>query len=229
MPFEGLGCIDDFLRQGSHSVSATHLYADELLPSTDDFDWLIVLGGPMGVADDAQYPWLTHEKALLKKSIAENKKILGICLGAQLIAEALGANVHANTYKEIGWFPVMRSAEASNSSSLSWMPEKVNMFHWHGDTFDLPAGAISLGSSVACKNQGFVYNDSIVALQFHPEVTPKSVLDLLDHGGADLEYVNGQSRHQYVQDENVIKGSEVLFVEANKVMGAIVTFIEQGV
>lgn len=173
VPFEGLGCIELWLKANSHAVSCTRLFAEEALPDPDGVDGLIVMGGPMGVAEEAAYPWLADEKALIKQIIAQNKPVLGICLGAQLIAAVLGAPVTQNQYREIGFFPV--------TGDGSRVPEIFTAFHWHGDTFGIPEGAVHLASSAACRNQAFLYKDNVLGLQFHLETTEECLRSLYEH------------------------------------------------
>lgn len=181
VPFEGLGQIETWAKSNGAQISYTRFFANDPLPELTTVDWLIVMGGPMGIYDEAQYPWLATEKAFIRTAIDHNKTVLGICLGAQLIADVLGANVYPNAQKEIGWYPIARAPNTPN-----WLPEKLTVFHWHGDTFDIPAGAIRLASSAACQNQGFLHGNRIIALQFHIETTAESLEDLIENGQNEL-------------------------------------------
>jgi len=165
--FEGLGCMEPWLIENGHDVSSTRFWADDRLPDTENVDGLIVMGGPMGVYDESIYPWLAEEKAFIKKIIAQNKPVLGICLGAQLIAEVLGAKVGKNKQREIGFFPLTGDGKI--------FPAEFMAFHWHGDTFGIPDGATHLASSPACGNQAFIYKDNVLGLQFHLETTEESL------------------------------------------------------
>lgn len=176
VPFEGLGYIQQWAEPKGFDISCTRLFADEQLPAVERFDWLVVMGGPMGIYDHEEHPWLVSEKEFIKASIDADKIVLGICLGAQLIADVLGARVYPGPQKEIGWFPIRRAEGAPEI-----IPEELTAFHWHGDTFYIPHGAIRIASSDACKNQGFVYNDRVVALQFHLETTPESMDALIEN------------------------------------------------
>jgi GMP synthase (glutamine-hydrolysing) len=171
VPFEGLGSIAEWLTDKGHVVTATQWWADGRPPSLDDVDWLIVMGGPMGVHDEYRHPWLVAEKRCIEGAIAAGRAVLGICLGAQLIADVLGARVYANGQKEIGWFPVRRTPAAAGHPLGMVFPESEEVFHWHGDTFDLPAGSVHLAASDACRNQAFVLGERVLALQFHLETT----------------------------------------------------------
>jgi len=181
VPFESLGHIEDWAKAEGMEISRTRLFAEEKLPATESFDWLVVMGGPMGIYDHEAHPWLEAEKDFIRQAIDSGKTVLGICLGAQLIADVLGAKVYPGPQKEIGWFPIQRAAGAPGL-----LPEALTVFHWHGDTFDLPAGAARLASSEACQNQGFVYNDRVVGLQFHMETTPASMDALIENCGHEL-------------------------------------------
>jgi GMP synthase (glutamine-hydrolysing) len=173
VPFEGLGCIQPWLTASRHAVTCTRLWAGDMFPDIGRVDGLIVMGGPMGVYDEAIYPWLTAEKAFIKEILAQDKPVLGICLGAQLIAEVLGAKVSKNRQREIGFFPLTGDGAV--------FPAIFTAFHWHGDTFGIPDGAVHLASSAACKNQAFIYKDNVLALQFHLETTEESLLSLYEN------------------------------------------------
>ncbi len=187
VPFEGPAHLEVIARERGMTLARTRLFDGEPLPDPEAYDLLAVMGGPMGVHDTAAYPWLTAEKRLIGRSLEGGKRVLGICLGAQLIADVMGASVSKNRYREIGWFPVTRSGEAENCIVGRSLPERFFAFHWHGDTFDIPVGAVRLAESGACKNQGFVWKDRVVALQFHLEATPESVKGLLDNCGDELD------------------------------------------
>ena len=187
VPFEGPAHLAPAARQGGMTLATTRLFAGEPLPGPDAFDLLAVMGGPMGAHDDAKYPWLAAEKRLIEQTIREGKRVLGICLGAQLIADVMGARVHKNLHREIGWFPVRRVAGAGACAVGRSLPESFYAFHWHGDTFDIPGGAVHIAESDACKNQGFVWEDRVAALQFHLEATAESVGALIHNCGDELD------------------------------------------
>ena len=184
--FEGLGCIEKWIRSKGHQLTATRFYLDEVLPHPDEFDWLIVMGGPMGIYDEAVFSWLTAEKQFLKEALTAGKVVLGICLGAQLLADALGVQVISGNEKEIGWFPVKKTPEASKAPLLANMPDELTVFHWHGDQFQIPPGAVRLAESRACANQLFLHGDRVVGLQFHFEATSESIEAMLEHVGDEL-------------------------------------------
>ena len=168
-----------FVSQG-WAVSRTRLFANERLPDPKDFDWLVIMGGPMGVYDDGRYPWLVKEKRFIEAALGRNIPVLGICLGAQLLADVLGARVSRNEYKEVGWFPVSLTDLGRQSRLISGFPDQFTAFHWHGDVFHTPEGADSLAISEACANQIFAC-DKILGLQFHLETLPTNAMDLCIH------------------------------------------------
>lgn len=138
-------------------------------------DLLVILGGPISVNDHAMFPFIEAEIDLLAQRIAADKPTLGICLGAQLIARALGADIYPGNIKEIGWYDIHLTAEGEQSALRYLSAEHCSMMHWHGETFDLPEEAILLASSKVYKNQAFSYGERVLALQFHPEVTQGSM------------------------------------------------------
>lgn len=219
--FEGPGTMESYFLHRGHQLSSTHLYIGQPLPSIDEFDWLIVMGGPMGVYDEIEFPWMNEEKSLIQKSIESGKVILGICLGAQLIADILGAKVFKNEYREIGWFPIERKIDSNNSIMADVFPKTLDVFHWHGDTFDIPRGAHLLASSEACMNQGFIIEDRIVGLQFHLETTPTSAALLIENCRNELD------RSKFVQDENEILAKDKKFLRINERMRLVLEKLEQ--
>jgi len=185
VPFEGLGSMETWFNEQGHNLSCTKLWAGDTLPPLESFDALIVMGGPMGIYDHDEYPWLIDEKEFLAQVVARSIPTLGICLGAQLLADVLGAKVSANPEKEIGWFPVSRSENVPDFLE-SVLPEDMTVFHWHGDTFAIPDDAVSLYSSKACKHQAFLYKDHVLGLQFHLETTRESAAALIKNCRAEL-------------------------------------------
>lgn len=176
VPFEDLGYIATWLTtQERFAISSTKTYLNNPLPNTSEFDWLIVMGGTMSVNDEQVHSWLKPEKQLIKKAIEEGKVVLGICLGAQLIASAMGAKVYPNQHKEIGWWPVSHSLPAGTSTDAV---QEAIVFQWHGDTFELPHGAKRVATSEACLNQAFTIGSKVLALQFHLEATTDGITQL---------------------------------------------------
>ncbi len=220
VPFEDLGSMASYFDRQGHRLSATHLYQNQPLPTPDAFDWLIIMGGPMGVGDEKQFDWMIKEKVLIKESIDAGKIVLGICLGAQLIAEALNAKVYPNALREIGWFPVFDTGQAHGTLLEDVIPEGLEVFHWHGDTFDNPGGSVALAASEACRNQGFVFDDRIVGLQFHLETTPTSAKALLDNCRHELD------GSRFVQSEAHILSNMALCAPMNAIMISLLKRLE---
>ncbi|MGO9982865.1 MAG: type 1 glutamine amidotransferase [Rhodomicrobium sp.] len=184
VPFEGPAAIADWaVARGVH-MTVTSLFQNEPLPALDGFDMLTVMGGPMSANDEAHYSWLGLEIALVRDAIGAGKTVFGVCLGAQIIAKALGARVYAAPQKEIGWFPVERTA--SGHAIFDGVPTRITVFHWHGETFDLPAGAAHLAQTFSTPNQGFAFGDRVLGLQFHMEATAESVASLLENAAGEI-------------------------------------------
>ncbi len=179
---EGLGNLRKSFEKRGFSVREFDAFKGEF-PKLEDFDVLVVLGGPMGVYEDDKYPFLAEEKRLIEGALQEGKGILGICLGCQLLANVLGAPVYRGEWgKEIGWKPIYPQMDLE----LLFLDE-ITVFHWHGDTFDLPRDSLRLASSQAYKNQAFRYGNSAVGLQFHLEVTKSDVLNWIEAYKEELE------------------------------------------
>jgi GMP synthase-like glutamine amidotransferase len=199
VPFEGPGAIETWARARGHDLSVTRLDRGESPGAAVEADALVVMGGPMGVHDEGAHPWLRGEKRVIAETVARGGRALGVCLGAQLIAAALGARVSANGQKEIGWWPIEWTAVAQAARLFEGMPSSLDVFHWHADTFDLPSGAIHLASSPACANQAFALGDRVIGLQFHLEVTGEGVEVLVRNATADL------TAGPYIQSVEVIR------------------------
>jgi GMP synthase-like glutamine amidotransferase len=175
VPFEPLGLIADVLTERDIEFEYADLYRNPqpATPDSGSYDGIISMGGPMS-ANDA-LPCLAEEIRILQAAANAGKPILGVCLGAQLIAKALGARVYRNRVKEIGWFPVYWTAEAAQDALFGGVPNPETVFHWHGETFDLPPGAQLLAWSDACSHQAYRVGRNIYGLQFHLEVTPRII------------------------------------------------------
>ncbi len=211
VPFEGLGYIENWAKKKGALISVTKIYENPDFPKTESFDFLVIMGGPMSVYEEEKYPWLVEEKKFIEKAIKENKPVLGICLGAQLIANVLGAKVYPGKYKEIGWFPVKLRGEAESAKVFSGFPKEFMAFHWHGDTFDIPKGALWVAESGACPHQAFVYNDRVVALQFHLEPVKENIENLIKNCSHELikaPYI--QSAEEMLNKDKYIEASNEL-------------------
>jgi GMP synthase-like glutamine amidotransferase len=182
--FEGPAAIEDWAHAAGHTIAGSHLYRGEPLPDPSAFDLLVIMGGPMSVNDEQEHPWLVAEKRLVRHAIELARPVLGVCLGAQMIASALGAGVYRATQKEIGWFPARRVIGEGLGALL---PDSFTPLHWHGETFDLPAGAIRLAETDAVPNQAFQIGDNAIGLQFHIEATPQSVQALVQNAAHEIQ------------------------------------------
>jgi GMP synthase-like glutamine amidotransferase len=212
VPFEGLGNIEKWASVNGHELSSTKFYLDPALPAPDSFDWLVIMGGPMSVNDEQKHSWLIAEKQFIKQAIAAGKTVIGICLGSQLLAEALGARVYPNDQKEIGWFPIEFTPEASSQPLFSNLQNPVTVFHWHGDTFDLSPHAIHLARSEASKNQAFLYQKRVLGLQFHLEMSEATLKTMIETGRSEL------SEGKYVQSEAIILSQKEFMVNNKKLL-----------
>jgi GMP synthase-like glutamine amidotransferase len=199
VPFENLGRMEALIRSRGHSLSASRLHASPDLPCLADFDALVAMGGSMSVNDEADYPWLAPEKRLVREAALAGKPVLGVCLGAQLIAASLGARVYPNAEREIGWFPI--EGAAPPDPALFSFPSPILAFHWHGETFDLPPGAARLARSEACANQAFQVGRRTIGLQFHLETTSESARLLVENCADEL------TGGRFVQDGDAILSS----------------------
>ncbi len=219
--FESPGIIVEWIKEKNYNLTSTKFYKSDKLPGINDFDWLIIMGGPMGVYDEDKFPWLKSEKEFIRQSIENNKIVLGICLGSQLIAASLGAKVYPNKFKEIGWMDVGLTDSSKDNFLFSSLPKKLKVFQWHGDTFDLPAGAVHLAESEACKNQAFIIKDRVLALQFHCEVTKSSLIEMLESGENELK------NEKYVQIAKEILSQKYLIPSNNKIMLTLLDKLEK--
>ncbi len=197
--YEGPGKIGDWAAARGYALTRTALYGGETPPPLADFDLLVVMGGSMNIYEHRDHPWLVAEKRFIADAIAAEKPILGICLGAQLLADTLGGKVFQNSEKEIGWWPIQ---VLDRSPPFATFAETLTVMHWHGDTFSLPPGARRVAESVACAEQAFVFGDRVVGLQFHLEQGPVDVSDLAAACAAELvpaRYV--QTREQIAESQ----------------------------
>ena len=215
--FEDIGSIAAWMKSRNAAITRTRFFAGDLLPNVDGLDCIIIMGGPMSVNDERKLPWLRHEKDFIRNAFRQGIPMIGICLGAQLIASALGTLVYRNPYKEIGWFPV---ASVPSSENTFRFPERFTAFHWHGETFELPEGAELLAGSEGCAHQAFQIGRHTAGLQFHLETTPASLLSLVENCRHELE------PGQYIQTERQILESPATDYEtANRLMDRLLSYI----
>lgn len=218
---DGPGNIRQILKSRNHTQTSTRLYLDEAFPPMGDFDWLIILGGDMGVHDEDTFAWLSREKTFIKAAIKANKRILGICLGAQLIAHVLGAMVRKSQHQEIGWFPITPLAGIKETLLSDVITGSMQAFHWHQDTFDIPDGAIAIAESKACHHQGFVYGRRVVGLQFHLEITREAASDFLEDCGQSMK------KGPYIQPSSEILSNGKGFAQSRGIMSAVLEAMEK--
>ncbi len=185
---EGPGTIAPALRRFGLETHYVRIFKDERVPrEVEGYHALIVLGGPMGVYEEAKYPFITDELNLVEKTLKAGLPFLGICLGAQVLAAAAGARVYRGRKKEIGWYPVRLTTEGQGDKLFLGLPEELNVFHWHGDTFDVPPGASNLASSELYTNQLLRVGKNAYGIQFHLEVTGVMISEWIEVSGKEIK------------------------------------------
>lgn len=208
-PFEGPGIIETWVHENGHRMDFTRFYEADSLPDSSEVDMLVIMGGPMNVFDFHIHPWMQEEIEWVRKHVDAGKPVLGICLGAQIIAASLGVDVYPGEHKEIGWHNLRFLPSIGEFRIFKNLPETRKVFHWHGDTFPIPPEATRIASSSAFPNQGFIYKNSAIALQFHLEVTPDLVHGMVENCREEL--VPGP----YTQTEKELL-SQTGFYESNQ-------------
>ena len=188
---ETLGTLEPFLKSCELKIQYCDLFSSNPVPKDPQpYQLIISMGGPMNADETERYPFLAKERAFLKIAIDQNKSVVGICLGSQIIARALEARVYRGSEKEIGWHSITLSKSGITDPIFSIFDgAKPDVFHWHGDTFDLPKGAVHLASSNLYQNQAFRYKQNVYAMQFHVEITPEMVSQWADENKKELEAV----------------------------------------
>lgn len=209
-PFEGLASIENWILSNNHQVSYTYSYLNQSFPTDYDFDMLIIMGGTASVYNVLHEGWMIDEMHFVEGCLKRNKYVFGVCLGSQILAHILGGRVYQATEPEIGWYPVRFNLE--ELSHLHFLPEELVSFHWHGDTYTLPEGAIRLGSSDLTENQGFVYGDHVAGLQFHPEMTLAGIQKLIRGTGWKLKS-NGRyiQSSEHILNQGALVGNNLRF------------------
>jgi len=218
VPFEDIGSMAPWLAARHATLRYTRFFEpDAALPDVGEADLVIAMGGPMSVNDDARHPWLAAEKRFVRETVERGVPFVGVCLGAQLLASAFGARVYPNREREIGWFPVEGRPVPAGRFAF---PAREAVFHWHGETFDLPNNAVRLASSAACLNQAFQIGERALGLQFHLETTPESASGLVDHCRDEL------TGGLFVQSEDALRavGPET-YARVNRLMAAVLDYV----
>lgn len=207
--FEGPGEIGAWAEMRGHSVQVHPLYEGASLPGISEFDLLVVMGGGMNIYQDRDHPWLKPEREFIRLALKSGKRVVGICLGSQFIADALGQRVVQNPQYELGWLPVTFTAEGRKAFPA--LPPEAVVLHWHGDTFGLPDGAIRLGFSAGCPEQGFVIKGKCLGLQFHFETNPELVAEMV-RGSTSENWWKGP----YVQAPDLLLADACTYYETNR-------------
>ena len=204
VPHEHLGTLIHSLERNGIEYEYANFYHNPATGIfTGDIDGLIILGGPMNVYETNKYPFLKKEDELIKEAMDKNLPILGVCLGSQLIAKAVGAKVFKNKVKEIGWYPLNISREASSDKLFRHFNPEETVFQWHGDTFEIPDGAVHLAESPLCMNQAFRYKSNVYGLQFHLEVTPQMIWEWLEvpENKMEIDSLEGTIDPQHIRSQ----------------------------
>ncbi len=217
VPFEGIGSMEPWFSRHHAEVNFTRFFEKSSLPAIHGLDLVVAMGGPMSVNDESEFAWLRSEKEFIREAVQQGVAVLGVCLGAQLIAASLGAKVYKNLQKEIGWFPVEGILNGGNYFNF---PQTATVFHWHGETFDLPAGAVRLAKSGACENQSFQVGNNVIAMQFHLETTSESVQALVEHCSDELVPAS------FIQTEDQLRSVQPkMYEEINRLMNEVLEYM----
>lgn len=210
--YEGLAALRKWCDSSGHNLSKTNFKNDEPIPNPDMYDALIILGGPMSVTDEAKYPWLKVEKRSIDRALNDGKKVIGICLGAQMLAEVLGGKVSKSDEPEIGWHKITMTDTAKNINHFNTFPEEFTTFHWHGEEFSLPESCQRIAYSEGCNNQIFTYGELAAGFQCHLEQTEYHIGRMLDRAGNLKAGKYIQTPEQIISDIHyAIKNNELLF------------------
>ncbi|MDX8047689.1 type 1 glutamine amidotransferase [Gracilibacillus sp. S3-1-1] len=220
-PIVGPGYIKEWAEDNHHVLTITNGNKLHTYPNLADFDLLIVLGGRMAAYEEANYPWLADEKKWLQTVIENQKYVLGICLGAQLIADAMGGKARKHTHQEIGWWNIDFRDEAKSHPLLAEFPKQLAFYQFHGDTFSLPEEAIAVAENEACSNQAFVIGNHVLAVQFHPEMNVEIVASFIDQYGASL------TEQQFVQNVNEMLNNDHFQTSKSYMYQILHNFAEQ--
>ena len=224
---EGFGSCYDYLKAHQAKITATEFFALpvdlplelEALPDIDEVDLLIIMGGTMSVNDESNYPWLKLEKRWLRRYLSAGKPAIGLCLGGQLIANALGASVSRNQHQELGWMDVGRVSHIPEN--YFQIPEKINIMQWHSETFEIPRGGVRLAQNNVCQNQMYQIGRNVLGFQFHPEMTPHA-LQLLIENEEDSAVFNGEYVQPIAELKKTIKSK---FEQGNQLLNRAIEYV----
>ncbi|WP_420001866.1 type 1 glutamine amidotransferase [Acinetobacter sp. LF10] len=224
---EGFGSCYDYLKAHQAKITATEFFALpvdlslelEALPHIDEVDLLIIMGGTMSVNDEANYPWLKLEKRWLRRYLSAGKPAIGLCLGGQLIANALGASVSRNQHQELGWMDVGRVSHVPEN--YFQIPDKLNIMQWHSETFEIPRGGVRLAENKVCQNQMYQIGRNVLGFQFHPEMTPHA-LQLLIENEEDSAVFNGKYVQPIAELKKTIKSK---FEQGNQLLNQAIEYV----
>ena len=212
---EDLGTIANVMSQRGIGCKYVRLFDGEPVPhDPGTFSGIIILGGPMNVYEEDEFPYLKYEDILIKKAIMKDMPILGICLGGQLIAKAAGAVVSKGTKKEIGWYKLSLTEDSRRDKVFNTLPQELNVFQWHGDTFDIPEGAIRLAGSGLFPNQAYRIGSRIYGIQFHLEVTKEMISQWISEYREELSTLN------YINASNIISDT-LAYIETLNICAGI--------
>lgn len=217
--FEGPGYILSWLHEQGIASDICFLYKpDSPLPNIESANLLIILGGPMSIYDEEQYPWLKKEKELIRQAIENNIPTLGICFGAQLIADIFGAKVRSAPHKAIGWYPI--KAESTSKRNCFHFPDHFTSLFWHKDEFELPENATLLASSSICENQAFQIKNHVIGLQFHAQTTPYHLQSMINNSSLDL------TNDRYIQpSQQLLSAPASFFVQSNQLINNVISYL----